>query len=151
MQKVLAFFVQHLYKTRDPAVAPPSSAAPGRTYDGSFCKQLSEEEISNALFHIGPLKAPKQDGLPGRFFQRNRAVLKHDVIPECIASAIPKISASIDLQQRSNRAGGSSWHNYAPQMAARLSICILHSEVGTAKTKHVRGPCDASFPCQDKS
>ena len=30
---------------------------------------FSEEEISNALFHIGPLKAPGPDGLPARFFQ----------------------------------------------------------------------------------
>jgi hypothetical protein len=32
------------------------------------------------LFQIGPLKAPGLDGFPARFFQRNWAVLKDDVI-----------------------------------------------------------------------
>ena len=34
-----------------------------------LCKAFSEEEVSNALFQIGPLKAPGPDGLPARFFQ----------------------------------------------------------------------------------
>jgi hypothetical protein len=37
----------------------------------SLCKKISEEEISDALFQIGPLKAPGPDGLPTRFFQKN--------------------------------------------------------------------------------
>jgi hypothetical protein len=45
-----------------------------------LCKEFSEEEISNALFQIGPLKAPGADGFPSRFFQRNWATLKEDVI-----------------------------------------------------------------------
>jgi hypothetical protein len=45
-----------------------------------LCKEFSEEEISNALFQIGPLKAPGADGFPARFFQRNWATLKEDVI-----------------------------------------------------------------------
>nr|XP_045084679.1 uncharacterized protein LOC123494096 [Aegilops tauschii subsp. strangulata] len=43
-------------------------------------KQFSAEEISDALFQIGPLKAPGPDGFPGRFFQRNWGELKEDVI-----------------------------------------------------------------------
>jgi hypothetical protein len=42
--------------------------------------EFSDEEISNALFQIGPLKAPGPDGFPARFFQRNWATLKRDVI-----------------------------------------------------------------------
>lgn len=38
------------------------------------------EEIGDALFQIGPLKAPGPDGYPGGFFQRNWAVLKEDVV-----------------------------------------------------------------------
>jgi hypothetical protein len=45
-----------------------------------LCKEFSEEEISNALFQIGPLKVPGADGFPARFFQRNWATLKEDVI-----------------------------------------------------------------------
>jgi hypothetical protein len=43
-------------------------------------KEFTEKEISDALFQIGPLKAPGPDGFPARFFQRNWAALKSDVI-----------------------------------------------------------------------
>jgi hypothetical protein len=46
----------------------------------SMCKEFYEEEISDALFQIGPLKAPGPDGFPARFFQRNWSVLKRDVV-----------------------------------------------------------------------
>jgi hypothetical protein len=45
-----------------------------------LCKEFSMEEISNALFQIGPLEAPSPDGFPARFFQRNWEVLRDDVI-----------------------------------------------------------------------
>lgn len=32
---------------------------------------FSEQEVSDALFQIGPLKAPGTDGFPARFYQRN--------------------------------------------------------------------------------
>lgn len=41
---------------------------------------FSEEEISDALFQIGPLKAPGPDGFPARFFQKNWGILKEDVV-----------------------------------------------------------------------
>lgn len=47
----------------------------------ALTKPYSEEEISNALFQIGPLKALGLGGYPGRFFQRNKLLLKDDVIP----------------------------------------------------------------------
>ena len=45
----------------------------------SLCKPYSDEEISDALFQIGPLKAPGPDGFPARFFQRNSEILREDV------------------------------------------------------------------------
>uniref|UniRef100_A0A8R7VBS1 Reverse transcriptase domain-containing protein n=1 Tax=Triticum urartu TaxID=4572 RepID=A0A8R7VBS1_TRIUA len=45
-----------------------------------ICKPLTDQEISDALFQIGPLKAPGPDGFPARFFQRNWGVLKEDII-----------------------------------------------------------------------
>jgi hypothetical protein len=36
-----------------------------------LCKDFFDEEISNALFQIGPIKAPGPDGFPARLYQRN--------------------------------------------------------------------------------
>lgn len=36
--------------------------------------------MSDALFQIGPLKAPGTDGFPARFYQRNWAALRSDII-----------------------------------------------------------------------
>ena len=45
-----------------------------------LCKEFTEKEISDALFQIGPLKAPGPDGFPARFFQRNWGLLKEDMV-----------------------------------------------------------------------
>jgi hypothetical protein len=45
-----------------------------------LCRDFTEEEISDALFQIGPLKAHGTDGFPARFFQRNWDTLKAEVI-----------------------------------------------------------------------
>ena len=37
----------------------------------ALCKEFSDKEISDALFEIGPLKAPGTDGFPARFYQTN--------------------------------------------------------------------------------
>jgi hypothetical protein len=47
--------------------------------NASLCAEFSDEEIGDALFQIGPLKAPGPDGMPGRFFQRNWAIMKAEV------------------------------------------------------------------------
>jgi hypothetical protein len=46
----------------------------------SLCAEFSDKEISDALFQIGPLKAPGPDGFPARFFQRNWGTLKGKII-----------------------------------------------------------------------
>lgn len=48
--------------------------------NNNLCKDFTDEEISNAMFQIGPLKAPGPDGFPARFFQRHWAVMKDDII-----------------------------------------------------------------------
>ena len=45
-----------------------------------LCLPFSDKEISDALFQIGPLKAPGLDGFPAQFFQRNWSFLKESVI-----------------------------------------------------------------------
>lgn len=45
-----------------------------------LCAPFSEKEISDALLQIGPLKAPGTDGFPTRFYQRNWAVVKEEII-----------------------------------------------------------------------
>jgi hypothetical protein len=36
--------------------------------NAGLCKEFPDEEISNAMFQIGPVKAPGPDGFPARFF-----------------------------------------------------------------------------------
>jgi hypothetical protein len=45
-----------------------------------LCKLFSVKVLSDALFHIGPLKAPGPDGFPARFYQKNWDVLKEEII-----------------------------------------------------------------------
>jgi hypothetical protein len=45
-----------------------------------LCCDFTDEEISDALFQIGPIKAPGPYGLPARFFQRNWGVMKGDIV-----------------------------------------------------------------------
>jgi hypothetical protein len=46
----------------------------------SLTKEFTNLEIADALFQIGPLKAPGPDGFHARFFQRNWLVLKEEII-----------------------------------------------------------------------
>lgn len=46
----------------------------------ALTKLFSENEISDALFEIGPLKAQGPDRFPACFFQRNWAMLKEELI-----------------------------------------------------------------------
>jgi hypothetical protein len=48
-----------------PLVDPKISAK----LNESLCKDFSEQEISDALFQVGPLKATGPDGFPVRFFK----------------------------------------------------------------------------------
>lgn len=45
-----------------------------------LCAPFTDKEISDALFQIGPLKAPGPDGFPARFFQWHWGILKDEVI-----------------------------------------------------------------------
>jgi hypothetical protein len=45
-----------------------------------LCKPFTEKEISDSLFHMGPLKAPGSDGFPARFFQKHWDFMKDDVV-----------------------------------------------------------------------
>jgi hypothetical protein len=48
--------------------------------NGDLCREYSDENISDALFQIGLIKAPGPDGFPARFFQKNWETMKVDVI-----------------------------------------------------------------------
>jgi hypothetical protein len=43
-------------------------------------KPYTVEEISDAIFQIGPIKAPGLDGYPACFFQRNWPFMKEDIV-----------------------------------------------------------------------
>ncbi|XP_062232870.1 uncharacterized protein LOC133930222 [Phragmites australis] len=63
----------------------------------SLTKAFTDEEISDALFQIGPTKAPGPDGFPACFFQRNWALLKEDVL-----RAVHKFFEECELQEEVN-------------------------------------------------
>jgi hypothetical protein len=42
-------------------------------------QEFTNEEISNALFQIGPMEALGHDGFPARFFQRNWGFMKEEI------------------------------------------------------------------------
>jgi hypothetical protein len=75
--------------------------------NADLCKPYSDEEIKNALFQMGPTKAPGPDGFPALFYQTHwdffkedicaavRGFLNGDVIPEGLCDSvivlIPKV------------------------------------------------------------
>lgn len=48
--------------------------------NASLVKEFTDKEIADAMFQIGPLKAPGPNGFLARFFQKNRSIVKEDVI-----------------------------------------------------------------------
>jgi hypothetical protein len=44
-----------------------------------LCRPYSDEEIKDALFHMGPTKAPRPDGFPAMFNQKHWAMLRGDI------------------------------------------------------------------------
>jgi hypothetical protein len=83
MEEMATSFFKELY-TADQHAQPEFSlndVTPQISEDMNvkFCREFSDEEIGNALFQIGPLKALGRDGFPTRFFQRHWGVFKEDI------------------------------------------------------------------------
>ena len=84
MANMASQFFQNLY-TKDEHVDPECmvnlfSEKVTTEMNDLLCKDFTDDEISDALFQIGPLKAPGPNGFPARFFQRNWGVIKAEVI-----------------------------------------------------------------------
>ena len=77
-------FFQHLYSHEENINPVPvidaMNACVTADMNANLCSPFSEKEISDALFQIGPLKAPGPDGFPARFLQRNWDLLKEEVV-----------------------------------------------------------------------
>jgi hypothetical protein len=84
MQRMAVSYFKSLY-TRDPSLdhSPVTDLVHEQVSEDmneQLCKDFSEEEISDALFQIGPIKAPGPDGFPARFYQKNWGTLKSEII-----------------------------------------------------------------------
>src|SRR4051812_42357285 len=84
LHEITNSFFQDLY-CRDESVTPHEimrlfSPKITEEMNATLVKNFMAEEIGDALFQIGPLKAPGCDGFPARFFQRNWATVREDMI-----------------------------------------------------------------------
>jgi hypothetical protein len=81
MEKLATDYFKNLFSADPSLVADPllnlfeEKITPDM--NDKICMDFSDKEISDALFQIGPLKAPGPDGFPARFLQ---GVLKEEVI-----------------------------------------------------------------------
>lgn len=87
IQELINGFFKELYK-RDDDVAPSDllDLIPERVderMNSALTKPVSQEEVSDALFQIGPLKAPRTDGFPARFFQKKLGSAKRGGCQSC--------------------------------------------------------------------
>jgi hypothetical protein len=66
-------YFQHLFtadSTIEPLrVLPLLEEKVTKDMNTRLCAEFTDKEIADALFQIGPLKAPGPDGFPARFFQ----------------------------------------------------------------------------------
>lgn len=84
MKELVADFFRNLY-SQDPAVALDQllqlvDMKVDAEMNDQPCREFSTQEISDALFQMGTLKAPGPDGFPARFFQRRWEILRDDVV-----------------------------------------------------------------------
>jgi hypothetical protein len=84
MQRMAVSYFKSMY-TRDPSlddevITSLIQEQVTQEMNIHLCKDFSEEEISNALFQIGPIKAPGPNGFHARFYQRNWELLRTEVI-----------------------------------------------------------------------
>jgi hypothetical protein len=84
MEELTNSFFQNLYKadesTQPAAILDAIQPLISHEINETLCTEFSEDEISFAMFQIGPLKAPGRDGFPASFYQRHWGVLKNDII-----------------------------------------------------------------------
>ncbi len=83
MEKMATSFCQKLHTKDDSVVSDELIDLINPAVDDAMnevlCKEFSDDEISDVLFQIGPLKAPGPDGFLARFFQRTWGVLKEEI------------------------------------------------------------------------
>jgi hypothetical protein len=84
MQRMATSYFKFMY-TRDPSIDHEGITdlvqhKVTQDMNELLCKDFSNEEISDALFQIGPIKAPGPAGFPARFYQRNWGLMKADII-----------------------------------------------------------------------
>lgn len=84
MERMASSYFQEVY-TKDPTISPTVmldciTSKVTADMNISLCAPFTKQEVSDALFLIGPLKAPGVDGLPARFYQRNWTMLKVEII-----------------------------------------------------------------------
>jgi hypothetical protein len=85
MERMATSYFQELF-TRDPSLNNSddliglTKGKVTNAMNDDLCRDFMDEEIGDALFQIGPLKAPGVDAFPAHFYQRNWGTIKEQVI-----------------------------------------------------------------------
>jgi hypothetical protein len=84
MESMASAYFQELFTTDpmlnsdEPISLTQEKVTPEMNQD--LCRDFTDEEIGDALYQIGPLKAPGVYGFPARFYQRNWSTIMAEVI-----------------------------------------------------------------------
>jgi hypothetical protein len=126
-----------------------------QTINDDLCRPYSNEEIKEALFQMGPTKAPGSDGVPAMFYQKHWNILENDIcnavraflggeeIPEGLCDTIivliPKVSRAEKLANYRPISLCNVLYNIASKVLANRLKGVLPNIIAEEQSAFVSG------------